>query len=148
MKSQYVAVLFISAFLLCGAAVYMSMTYEPNESTLEVLITDNEDGSYHITSSATEYYFAYTGELADLVFWNFGDGQWIFGFEIWKEFEPGTHTVTCRAMNIWDERYSAYTITVEPVEYDPWSGHEVPLILFGASIILMLCAIGGRKGWI
>ena len=127
----------ITTAILC---IYCCVTHSPNEETLYFT---NDPDIQEGESSALSYYFCYTGERADAVSWDFGDGTSVEAFEVFKEFsEPGSYYILCKASNANGDRYSAYNLTiVGDSDFGFLDGYDKEISLAIASVALMLLSL-------
>ena len=124
-------VLIVAAVIAAGACIWTALNHEPDEETLEFTSEPGE-----ITSDSLSYVMIFTGERADHVYWDFGDGTSADAIEVFKTYdEPGDYSVQCRAVNDNGERMSAYSLHIVEGEYDPLDG-------YGSAITFGVIAVG------
>ena len=94
--------------------MWSSLTHEPDVSTLEF---SNDGDSRSMTSDSLSYYMVFTGDLADTVSWDFGDGTSTEAHQVYKTYDsPGTYSILCKASNDNGDRYSGYTLEITEAE--------------------------------
>ena len=135
--------LLAGALLTAGLCIWSSLTHEPDVSTLEF---DNDSDSRSMTSDSLSYYMVFTGDLADTVSWDFGDGTSAEAFLVYKTYDsPGTYSILCKASNDNGDRYSGYTLEITEAEerglLDGY-GSEVLLLLVSAGLFVAYLMIG------
>ena len=127
---------FIAAVGCLAGSVFLCINHQPQIETLEVHM--DEDVPEKITTTALSYRFVYTGEYADAVQWDFGDGTYADAFEVVKEYgSPGTYNVVCEAVNIMGVRYSGYQIEIVEREGGLLEGYDAEIALLAISFLLM-----------
>ena len=144
--------LLAGALLTAGLCMWSSLTHEPDVSTLEF---SNDGDSRSMTSDSKSYYMVFTGDLADKVSWDFGDGTSVEAHQVYKTYsEPGTYSVLCKASNDNGDRYSGYTLVIEESEerglLDGYGTEALLLLLSTGLFVAYLMAgrppINGRGG--
>jgi len=146
MKNMVKTVLVLGAVVTAASCIYLCVTYEPDATTLYFDTTSEHTSA--ITSSSSLYCFVFTGDRADSVQWDFGDGTSATGYEVIKEYDAGEHYITCTAKNMYGQRVSAYMLTVVPGEFGFWDGHETAIALMITSVAMMLLAYAGHRKWL
>ena len=127
-------ILVVAAIAAAGMCIYLALTHEPDEQTLEFTSEPGE-----ITSDSLSYCMVFTGDLAEKVEWDFGDGTSAEATEVFKTYEkPGDYYVLCKATNSNGERFSAYSLHIVESSYDPLDGYGKEITLLVVSVILML----------
>ena len=136
--------LIAGALLTAGLCIWSSLTHEPDISTLEF---SNDSGSRSMTSDSLSYYMVFTGDLADTVSWDFGDGTSAEAFRVYKTYDsPGTYNILCKASNDNGDRYSGYTLVIEePEERGLLDGYESEVLLLLISTGLFISFIMTRR---
>lgn len=136
-------ILVTGAIITAGLCIWSSLTHEPDVSTLEF---SDDSESRSLTSDSLSYYMVFTGDLADTVSWDFGDGTSAEAHQVYKTYDsPGTYNILCKATNDNGDRYSGYTLIVEePVERNLLDGYgtEVLLLLVSAGLFISFLMVG------
>ena len=136
-------ILVTGAIITAGLCIWSSLTHEPDVSTLEF---SDDSESRSLTSDSLSYYMVFTGDLADTVSWDFGDGTSAEAHQVYKTYDsPGTYNILCKATNDNDDRYSGYTLIVEePAERNLLDGYgtEVLLLLVSAGLFVSFLMVG------
>ena len=136
-------ILVTGAIITAGLCIWSSLTHEPDVSTLEF---SDDSESRSLTSDSLSYYMVFTGDLADTVSWDFGDGTSAEAYHVYKTYDsPGTYNILCKATNDNGDRYSGYTLIVEePVERNLLDGYgtEVLLLLVSAGLFVSFLMVG------
>ncbi len=136
------AVLVIGAIVAAGMCIWMSLTHEADGETLE-FTSDPEERT--LESDSLTYCMVFTGELADSVTWDFGDGTTAEAFEVVKTYEePGDYSVLCKASNDNGDRYSSYSLHITESEHGVLDGYGTELALVVAAVVLMIAAYPWR----
>ena len=132
--------LIAGALLTAGLCMFSALTHEPNVSTLEF---SNDSESRSMTSDSMSYYVVFTGDLADNVTWDFGDGTSADAFRVYKTYDsPGTYSILCKATNDNGDRYSGYTLVIEePKERGLIDGYESEVLLLLISTGLFVASM-------
>lgn len=126
-------VLIVAAVIAAGACIWTALNHEPDEETLEFT---SEPGQ--ITSDSLNYVMVFTGDLADRVIWDFGDGTSAEAVEVFKSYEePGDYNVICTAVNDNGERVSAYSLHITESEHDLFDGYGSAIALGIVAVALM-----------
>ena len=143
MKRIVRVLLIVGAILAAAGCIYVSLFHEPNEDTLE-FTSDPE--THTVESDSLNYFMTFTGDYADTVVWDFGDGTTAEALAVYKTYEePGNYYVLCKAVNDNGERYSAYSLTITESEHDLLDGYELAITLLVLSVVMMLgAAMAGR----
>ena len=130
-----------AAASLCGT-LYLCITHEPDNETVTFSADSDDDGEITaVKTSALTYLFQFTGDNADSVHFDFGDGTSADAFEVYKTYEEaGTYNIICKATNFLGTRYSGYQLTIEPKDYGLFGGYEDELLLLAFSILFMTLA--------
>lgn len=125
-----------SAFIMAGACIWLCLSHEPGAEVLE-FDTDPETGRATVASDLL--CFVFTGEDADDVHWEFGDGTSADGPVVYKRYaESGSYPVLCMASNLYGDRFSSMTIDVEKPDVGFLDGYEDELALLTGSVLLFL----------
>lgn len=136
-------ILVTGAIITAGLCIWSSLTHEPDVSTLEF---SDDSESRSLTSDSLSYYMVFTGDLADTVSWDFGDGTSAEAHQVYKTYDsPGTYNILCKATNDNGDRYSGYTLIVEePVERNLLDGYgtEVLLLLVSTGLFVSFLMVG------
>ena len=128
--------LIIAAIASAVMCIYFALTHEPDEQTLE-FTSDPDTGE--ITSDSLSYCMVFTGERADKVEWDFGDGTTAEATTVFKTYdEPGDYYVLCKATNSNGERFSAYSLHITESEHGLLDGYGREIALLVTSVVLML----------
>ena len=139
------ACIMAAAVCLFGS-LYLSYNHEPDNETVSFSSEISEEGqTQNVHSTAKTYLFQYTGEDADSVHWDFGDGTSADAFEVYKTYAgPGTYNVLCSAMNFGGTRVSGMPLTIEDKEYGLFEGYsdELLLLSFGFMFMILAYAVG------
>ena len=137
MKKKYIRiVLIVAALITAGLCIYTSLVHVPNEETLEFTSEPGE-----ITSDSLSYFMNFTGDYADSVYWDFGDGTSAEAFHVYKTYsESGDYNVICKAVNGNGERVSGYSIHITESDYGLFDGYDLQIDLLVVSAVLMLFA--------
>ena len=138
MKKRYIRIaLIIGAFITAGLCIYTSLVHEPGEETLEFTSEPGE-----ITSDSLSYYMTFTGDYADHVYWDFGDGTSTEAAQVFKTYsKPGDYNVICKAVNDNGERYSGYSIHIIDMDHGLFDGYDLQIELLVISVILMIASV-------
>ncbi len=129
----------IAAAALC---IWMSLSHEAGEETLE-FTSDPETRT--VESDSLTYCMIFTGELADSVHWDFGDGTSADAFEVLKTYdEPGDYYVLCKATNDNGDRFSSYSLHITESDHGVLDGYGRELALLVTAVVLMAAAYFGR----
>ena len=136
--------LIIGAIAAAAGCIYTALYHEPNEDTLE-FTSDPE--THTVESDSLSYFMTFTGDNADTVEWDFGDGTSAEAFAVYKTYDgPGSYHVLCKAVNDNGTRYSAYSLTITESEHGLLDGYELPIVLLVMSVAMMIGAvIAGRE---
>ena len=137
-------ILVTGAIITAGLCIWSSLTHEPDESTLK--FSDNSE-SRSLTSDSLSYYMVFTGDLADTVSWDFGDGTSTEAYQVYKTYDsPGTYNILCKASNDNGDRYSGYTLIIEePEERNLLDGYETEILLLLVSTGLFVSFLMVRR---
>ena len=132
--------LILAAAVCLTGSLYLSYHHEPDNETVTFSTDTSADGhTEYVTSSARTYLFQFTGEDADSVHWDFGDGTSADAFEVYKTYAgPGTYNVLCTAMNFGGTRVSGMPITIEEREFGFFTGYSDELLLLSLGILFMI----------
>ena len=127
--------LMLATFLLCAQ-------HEPGSETVreEVYV----DGVHYDTlvSDADQFVFVYTGEGADSVHWDFGDGTSASGYVIYKSYPgPGTFNVLCTAYNFYGSTTSGTQLVLEESHHGFLDGYDDELACFMLTMVFMIFSV-------
>ena len=126
---------------LAALCAYMCFTHEPSAERID--FSAESDGSAVMAS--TDYFvFVFTGEDAESIHWDFGDGTSVDdAVEVYKQYaEPGVYQVLCVASNGIYERYSGMTVTVTDAEEKGLlDGYGTEAALMAISSVLLLAGL-------
>ena len=127
-------IVIIAAVVCAGLCIWSALTHEPDEETLEFTSEPGE-----ITSDSLSYVMVFTGDLAEKVEWDFGDGTTAEATEVFKTYEkPGDYYVLCKATNSNGERFSAYSLHITESEHGLLDGYGWEIGLLVTSALLMV----------
>jgi len=130
-------VVFVAAFASLAGSVYLSAAHEPDNETVEISVGKGEE-TVEIVSDALSYHFVFTGEKADAVSWDFGDGTYADAFEVYKGYtKAGEYNILCTAANVNGERVCGYHLTIEEKDYGFFDGYSLEIALLLLSAVLM-----------
>ena len=125
----------LAAAVCFMSSLYLAYVHEPDNETITFSSDPSDDA---VTSSAKTYFFQYTGEDADSVHWDFGDGTGADAFEVYKTYaDAGTYNVLCTATNFGGTRVSGMPLTIEEKDFGFFTGYSDELLLLVLGIMFM-----------
>ena len=128
----------LAAAVCIMGSLYLSYYHEPDNQTIEFSTDDLGNGSESVTSTAKTYLFQFTGDDADSVHWDFGDGTSADAFEVYKTYaDAGTYNVLCIATNFGGTRVSGMPLTIEEKDFGFFTGYSDELLLLVLGIMFM-----------
>ena len=131
----------LAATVCIMGSLYLSYCHEPDNETVTFSTSDLGDGNEAVTSSAKTYLFQFTGDDADSVHWDFGDGTSADAFEVYKTYaDAGTYNVLCTATNFGGSRVSGMPLTIEEKDFGFFTGYSDELLLLSFGIMFMVLA--------
>lgn len=134
---KMIRIIFVIGAVVCAAlCIVTSLYHEAGSETIEFSSDSGE-----IFSDSKSYYMVFTGDNADTVTWNFGDGTSAEAFEVYKTYETeGDYQIICRSVNDNGERYSAYVLHIQDSDYGILDGYVTQLILLFVAVAMMVCS--------
>lgn len=132
----------MTAAVCLFGSLYLSYGHEPDNDTVTFSSEISADGmTQNVVSTAKTYFFQYTGEDADSVHWDFGDGTSADAFEVYKTYaDAGTYNVLCTATNFGGSRVSGMPLTIEEKDFGFFTGYSDELLLLSFGIMFMVLA--------
>ncbi|MCQ2069800.1 MAG: PKD domain-containing protein [archaeon] len=142
------ALLTILALASLIGTLDLCIHHEPDNETVTFSTDCDNDGEItEVKTSALTYFFQFTGENADSVHFDFGDGTSVDAFEVYKTYEePGTYNILCSATNFMGTRVSGYQLTIEPEDHGFLKGYDDEVLMLAITFVLMLAAYLYKPG--